>query len=202
MAKHDDNHSRLGEAASAVAQKERAVSDIAADHDNHDDESYERSSPASYAPAASSRGGFFDIYKLGQGYHTRVWSAIGYGALVLWFAYFLFDKLSVIDAGNSTLLIQVGAVVAVIIGFGLLGYWLLGLNRRVGDFLIATEGEMKKVSWSSRKEIIGSTKVVIFVRVFMAVLLFVVDLFFIMFFNAIGVLKGTSMLDAFREIFR
>ena len=29
------------------------------------------------------------------------------------------------------------------------------------DFLIATDSEMKKVNWTSRKELIGSTKVVI-----------------------------------------
>ena len=55
--------------------------------------------------------------------------------------------------------------------------------------MIATEGEMKKVSWSTRQEIIGSTKVVIFTTIFLAMLLFLVDLCFMKFFQFIGVLK-------------
>ncbi len=55
--------------------------------------------------------------------------------------------------------------------------------------MIATEGEMKKVSWSTRRELLGSTKVVIALTVLMAVLLFVVDLMFQSLFSSIGVLK-------------
>ena len=51
-------------------------------------------------------------------------------------------------------------------------------SKRAADFMIATEGEMKKVSWSSRKEIIGSTKVVIVTSLLMGVILFLVDLLF------------------------
>ena len=38
------------------------------------------------------------------------------------------------------------------------------------DFLIATDSEMKKVNWTSRKELIGSTKVVILFMFLIAVL--------------------------------
>jgi len=55
--------------------------------------------------------------------------------------------------------------------------------------MIATEGEMKKVSWSTRRELIGSTKVVIMFTIFLAVLLFFVDLGFQELFSRIGVLK-------------
>ena len=146
-------------------------------------------------------GGFFDIYKSGQGYYTRIWSGVGYGVLVCWLAYFLYEKLELFGTGATTRYVQVGVATATIIGFGLLGYWVLARNRRVGDFLIATEGEMKKVNWTSRKEIIGSTKVVVFVLVTMAVLLFVVDLFFMLFFNAIGILKGEGLFDALKGVF-
>jgi preprotein translocase subunit SecE len=51
----------------------------------------------------------------------------------------------------------------------------------IADFMIASEGEMKKVNWSSRREIMVSTIVVIVVVVIMAVLLgtadFVLQLF-------------------------
>lgn len=147
-------------------------------------------------------GGFFEIYKIGQGYYTRIWSGVAYGVLVLWFAHFLYVKCEVFGEGTTTRYVQVGVAVATILGFGLAGYWALALNRRVCDFLIATEGEMKKVNWTSRKEIIGSTKVVIFVLLALGALLFVVDVFFMVFFNWIGILKGGSLLDAFWGIFK
>jgi preprotein translocase SecE subunit len=55
--------------------------------------------------------------------------------------------------------------------------------------MIATEGEMKKVNWSTRREIIGSTKVVIVFTLLLTLVLFVVDMIFITFFGWIGVLR-------------
>ncbi len=147
-----------------------------------------------FAPAIAERRGFFDMYKPGQGYNTRIWSGVSVGILVCWFAYFLYEKLDLVGSTASAKYIQVGIPVAIIIGLGLLTYWALALNRRICDFLIATEGEMKKVNWTNRKEIIGSTKVVVFVVVAMAILLFVVDILFMQFFNYIGVLKGAGIL--------
>ncbi|MDP6045583.1 MAG: preprotein translocase subunit SecE, partial [Phycisphaerae bacterium] len=61
------------------------------------------------------------------------------------------------------------------------------VNRpRNADFLIATEGEMKKVSWSGKKEIIGSTKVVIVTTLMIAMLLFGVDILFGALFKIMG----------------
>ncbi|MEK7731025.1 MAG: preprotein translocase subunit SecE, partial [Planctomycetota bacterium] len=57
------------------------------------------------------------------------------------------------------------------------------------DFMIATEGEMKKVSWSSKREIIGSTKVVILFTLLMSLFLFIVDIVFMELFGGMGVLK-------------
>jgi preprotein translocase SecE subunit len=53
----------------------------------------------------------------------------------------------------------------------------------VADFMIAAEGEMKKVSWSSRKEIAVSTFIVIVVVFLMASLLGITDLGFAMLFD-------------------
>jgi preprotein translocase SecE subunit len=111
------------------------------------------------------------------------------GALVCWFAYFVYEKLSVIETTPTARLVRVAIPVAMIIVFGLLGYWLLALNRKVCDFLIQTEGEMKKVNWTTRKDIIGSTKVVIFVVIAMGLLLTFVDVGFTWMFRTIGVLK-------------
>ena len=184
-----------------VADKENCVSDLA--HDGEDREQpFEEPAPAGAPAAAEPRRGFFDIYKSGQGYHTRVGTGMTMGALVIWFAWFLHEKLSTVFTDPMTArLWQYGVFVAVILGFGLFGYWLLALNRRAGDFLIATESEMKKVSWTTRKDIIGSTKVVVFVMVALAILLFVVDMGFIFFFNSIGVLRGAGLLEKVKEMF-
>jgi preprotein translocase SecE subunit len=43
------------------------------------------------------------------------------------------------------------------------------------DFLIATDREMKKVNWTSRKELTGSTRIVIIFMFSIAFFLFTVD---------------------------
>ena len=57
------------------------------------------------------------------------------------------------------------------------------------DFLIATDSEMKKVNWTTRKELIGSTKVVIFFVILISLILFLLDLLFGYFFQMIKVLE-------------
>jgi preprotein translocase subunit SecE len=92
-------------------------------------------------------------------------------------------------AATQTPAIRFGVPVVLLLGLGLLMLWIL--NRpKSADFLIATEGEMKKVSWSSRKEVVGSTKVVLVTTFFLAGLLFAVDLVFQLIFRQIGVIGG------------
>ena len=57
-------------------------------------------------------------------------------------------------------------------------FWLCYGNKKSSEFLIATEGEMKKVNWSSRREVLGSTWVVIGISVIIAAILFVADIGF------------------------
>jgi len=57
------------------------------------------------------------------------------------------------------------------------------------EFLVATDSEMKKVNWTTRKELIGSTKVVIIFMFIIAMFLFTCDLIFGAFFHLVGVLK-------------
>jgi preprotein translocase SecE subunit len=64
----------------------------------------------------------------------------------------------------------------------LLIFWLVN-KPTVADFMIAAEGEMKKVSWSSRKEIAVSTMIVIVVMIFLALLIGATDTTFRLFFN-------------------
>jgi preprotein translocase SecE subunit len=81
------------------------------------------------------------------------------------------------------------AGVAIFFGAALV-YWLVGANPKMVDFLIATDGEMKKVNWSTRKDVINSTWVVIGASIVIAGGLFLVDLVFKFFFGLIGVLEG------------
>jgi len=68
--------------------------------------------------------------------------------------------------------------------------WYLMNKPSNADFLIATDSEMKKVNWTSRKELIGSTKVVILFMFLIAILLFVIDILFGYLFYGITVLKS------------
>jgi preprotein translocase subunit SecE len=85
--------------------------------------------------------------------------------------------------------IKAGGAVLFMAICGAIGYWLLCVNQRLVEFFIATESEMKKVNWSSKKEIMGSTWVVIGVTVFLAVLCFVCDTLFAKLFQLMKVLE-------------
>jgi preprotein translocase subunit SecE len=126
--------------------------------------------------------GKFDIYKRGQGKYTRISTFAGVVGVGLIGAVYLSEKITDAGAywrfGLPTLLLVLLAA----------GMFLL-LNRPgPADFMIATESEMKKVSWSSRKEVIGSTKVVIVTTFILAFILFSVDHIFILIFHGLGIL--------------
>ena len=131
------------------------------------------------------------IYKKGQGYWTRLMSAIAFGMIVLMGAVWLWNLLGNVRFGDvQVVYVQAAAGVAVIAVFGWLGFYLIGRKPKVVDFMIATEGEMKKVNWSSRREILGSTWVVIALTLFIALFCFVWDFVFQLFFQTVGVLEA------------
>ncbi|MEQ8845145.1 MAG: preprotein translocase subunit SecE [Phycisphaerales bacterium] len=78
-------------------------------------------------------------------------------------------------------------VVAVLIGAIAIVYFV-AMKKGSVDFLIATDGEMRKVNWSTRKDVINSTWVVIGASVILGLYLFGFDLLFSFFFEQIGVL--------------
>ena len=123
----------------------------------------------------------FTIYKRGQGYHTRLWSALVVFTVVVIGCYRLYHELQVYDMLLLGTLVPAG----VCVGAALLIFWLV--NKVIlADFMLAAEGELKKVSWSSRKEIMVSTFVVICVVALLAVLLMVTDIGFQILFRWIG----------------
>ncbi len=121
----------------------------------------------------------FDIYKRGQGKYTRLYSAFGAAIVAGLGCFQLYKKLDGTDLGLwVTTMVPAGLFV----GLSLLIFWLVN-KPSVADFMVAAEGEMKKVSWSSRKEIAVSTFIVIVVVILMAVLLGITDLVFQVFFG-------------------
>jgi preprotein translocase subunit SecE len=123
----------------------------------------------------------FDIYKRGQGKHTRLCSAFGTAIIAGLGCLQLYKKLDATDLG---LWVKTMVPAVLFVALGLLIFWLVN-KPSVADFMVAAEGEMKKVSWSSKKEIAVSTFVVIVVVILMAVLLGVTDLSFKLFFSEV-----------------
>ncbi|MCF7974697.1 MAG: preprotein translocase subunit SecE [Phycisphaerae bacterium] len=116
----------------------------------------------------------FHVYKRGQGKNTRLWSALIVAAIVGIGCLQLYKKLAGTDL-NQWVVYFVPAGL-----FAILSYVVFWLSNKpsLADFMISAEGELKKVSWSSRQEIVVSTVIVIAVVVFMAGLLGATDLMF------------------------
>ena len=140
-------------------------------------------------PASGTRG-FFQQYKPEQGKSIRWGTLSSAGALIVWGAVFLYDQLQVYE-GDEWWRLLITTFIPIVFAAAMfaLVWWVSFVSRTSSDFMIATEGEMKKVSWSSKREIIGSTKVVILFTLLMSLFLFAVDLVFIRLFHWIGILK-------------
>lgn len=121
------------------------------------------------------------IYRKNQGRWTRIGTVAGIGILGVVGAAYMWEKLPV---GWGTYRAIIPLVVILTLAYAL---FRVVNGKKSADFMIATEGEMKKVSWSSKKEIIGSTKVVIVTLLLMGFIIFLVDQGFRHFFRTIGV---------------
>jgi preprotein translocase subunit SecE len=158
--------------------------------------------------AAANQGGFFHIYKRGQGYWTRMGSAAAAALIAALCIQFLYTHMNVwlypmfapppgnhadvAHAQSVTKMASVATCGAFLVGMGVLVFYLLN-KPTYADFLIATDSEMKKVNWTSRKELFGSTKVVIFFMFLIAFLLFAFDVLFGYLFYFMDVLKSRPL---------
>ena len=126
----------------------------------------------------------FAIYKRGQGKYTRLWSAFGAAIVVAIGCLGLYGKLEAAAwwSPRATLWIATMVPSGLFVILALVIFWLVN-KPSVADFMISAEGEMKKVSWSSRQEITVSTFVVIVVVGIMSALLGTTDLGFSAFFG-------------------
>jgi preprotein translocase SecE subunit len=159
--------------------------------DDRDERDERGQKPIEYrAPGTPMPGGFFHVYKSGQGYWTRMGTAAGLGLIGLLTANFLYSELPprieyLQHHRNVAMAIAAGFLVV----YGLLVWYYIN-KPTAADFLIATDLEMKKVNWTSRKELLGSTKVVIIFMFLIAAILFVTDVIFGYFFWLIRVLEN------------
>jgi preprotein translocase subunit SecE len=140
----------------------------------------------SRAPSPSAeKPAFFAIYKKGQGYWTRMLTAGGVLLVLCLTAQFVYaHALATVESKD----VRLGAALGVVALGGLIAWYFMNRPGSV-DFLIATDSEMKKVNWTSRAELIGSTQVVVLFMFVIAFFLFGIDILFGYFFYFIDVLK-------------
>jgi preprotein translocase SecE subunit len=169
--------------------------------DEADDESTgsggDSKSPVPYSTPKprSASGGFFTIYKRGQGKWTRLGTAFVAFLLAVLTAFSLYQNIlpylpTTTDTQHDRSVRQVilGCCVGFFVVLGIIIFWQTNKPRNV-DFLIATDSEMKKVNWTTAGELMGSTRVVILFLFFIAIFLSVVDLAFYGLFHLFGVLQ-------------
>jgi preprotein translocase SecE subunit len=122
---------------------------------------------------------FTQIYKPGQGKYSRLGTGFSVAIIVGIGCYRLYQ---ILGASDLSLWITTMVPAAIFVTLSAVTYWLLN-KPAVADFLIAAEGELKKVNWSSRKEVAVSTFVVIVVVLLMAALLGTTDFVFQLIFQ-------------------
>jgi preprotein translocase subunit SecE len=124
-----------------------------------------------------------DLYKPLQGRYARIYTGVGLLVVVVLGVWRLYE--TVRDAAPATRFGIPAAVLAVLTWatFRLVQY------PPFVEFLIATEAEMNKVSWTSRDDLYRATSVVVATVFLMALFLFGVDWIWSNLLQFLGVLK-------------
>ena len=118
------------------------------------------------------------IRKFGQGYWTRMMSVVGFGLVAVLGAIWIWRMLDTVSVGFPSIYLASGVSVLFLAMVGATLWWFVGWNTRSVDFLVATEGEMKKVNWSTKHELVGSTVVVIAVVIIISLFCWLFDFIF------------------------
>jgi preprotein translocase subunit SecE len=124
-----------------------------------------------------------DVYKPLQGKQARLWTAMGLGLILVIGAYRLSETL--IDFRPPT---RYGIPALITLVFGWAIFRLVQFPPFV-EFLIATEAEMNKVSWTSKSDLYRATIVVLTTVFIVAFYLFVVDWLWQYLLQLFGVLR-------------
>jgi preprotein translocase subunit SecE len=124
-----------------------------------------------------------DLYKPMQGWYARLYTAVGLGLIVAAGAYRI-----EYDSREYSPLWRVGLPTAFVVVLGWLIFRIVHFPP-FAEFLIATEAEMNKVSWTSKEDLIRATTVVLTTVILMALFLFLVDTLWTFILRLIGVLQ-------------
>jgi preprotein translocase subunit SecE len=127
-----------------------------------------------------------DLYKPRQGWHARVYTA---GALGLVLAVGIWKQFEALNDYQTLVRYAVPAALGLTLGWFI--FRLVQYPPFV-EFLIATEAEMNKVSWTSKDDLYRATTVVLVTVVLMAVFLFGVDWVWSTLLQILGVLRFGS----------
>ena len=142
----------------------------------------------SKASGGEGKRGFFTLYKPGQGKYVRWGTVVALGLIIVLGMYWLGTTVVKFLFPSAS-----AVAIAIVVGvFALVGAFLtfLAVNRpRPAEFMIMTESEMRKVTWPSRQTVVNSTKVVIFLTLLMAIILWAVDVGFLKLFMWMKILS-------------
>ncbi len=124
-----------------------------------------------------------DLYKPMQGWYARVYTGLALGLIAAAGGWRVHEASMEYTAAWHFGLVAAFAVV--------LGWMIFRVVQfpPFAEFLIATEAEMNKVSWTTKEDLIRSTTVVLVTVVFMAAFLFVVDRLWTIILHMLGVLQ-------------
>lgn len=129
-----------------------------------------------------------DRYKPTQGKNARLWTAVGLGLLSAAGLY-QFYELQLKDESGPIAQFAIPVLVGIVFAWVI---WRIVNYPSFADFLIGTEAEMNKVSWTSREDLRKATIVVLATVLCLALYLFAVDYLWSALLQAIGILKFNS----------
>lgn len=126
------------------------------------------------------------LFKPMQGWYARLYTALGLGVLAAAGVYRIFGA---VEDETPVWRFGIPSVAALVLG------WIVFRVVHFppfAEFLIATEAEMNKVSWTSKDDLYRATTVVLTTVLILAVFLFVVDWIWLFVLRHIGVLQFTG----------
>lgn len=110
------------------------------------------------------------VYKKGQGTAARGAAGVAMVLLAIWASRQMWY--ATIGWALPAQVIATGFIAFL---FGALPVYLILCQQQVSELLIETQQEMRKVAWSSRAEVMGSTFVVLVTVVLLSMFIFVTD---------------------------
>ena len=126
------------------------------------------------------------LYKPMQGWYARLYTALGLGVIAAAGVWRVYES-----SIEYTPLWRLGIPAALALVLGWVIFRIIHFPP-FAEFLIATEAEMNKVSWTSKEDLYRATTVVLATVLLMAIFLFVVDWLWLFILRNIGVLQFTG----------